>query len=146
MPQFLALIWEKQHTWFPAAVAHLIKGSTLSGYLSYYRLPLSSKQSAHSPLTSDINKGVFSAAHGIVCPFSDPRFPLKSLQSSIFLIPMLTLNFSRINALIFCLVIGWLNVWFRKQLNRGPNKVNSKHRRQNRVYMASRMLRGSPAS
>ncbi len=56
--------------WSSAAVAHLLQGlmccafrdgilHTLvvtSGYLSYCCLSIISKQSAHSPLTSDINK------------------------------------------------------------------------------------------
>ncbi len=56
--------------WSSAAVAHLLQGSTCcafrdgilhtlvitSGYLSYYCLSIISNQSAHSPLTSDINK------------------------------------------------------------------------------------------
>ncbi len=60
--------------WSSAAVAHLLQGSTCcvfkdsilntlvvtSGYLSYCCLSITSIQSAHSPLTSDINK-VFSS-------------------------------------------------------------------------------------
>ncbi len=56
--------------WSSAAVAHLLQGSTccafrdgilhalviMSGYLSYSCLSIISNQSAHSPLTSDINK------------------------------------------------------------------------------------------
>ncbi len=56
--------------WFSAAVAHQLQGSTCcvfrdgilhtlfatSGYLSYCCLSIISNQSAHSPLTSDINK------------------------------------------------------------------------------------------
>ncbi len=56
--------------WSSAAVAHLLQGSTCcvfrdcilhtlvvtSGYLSYCCLSIISNQSAHSPLTSDINK------------------------------------------------------------------------------------------
>ncbi len=57
--------------WSSAAVAHLLQGSTCccvfrdgilhslvvtSGYLSYCCLSIFSNQSAHSPLTSDINK------------------------------------------------------------------------------------------
>ncbi len=56
--------------WSSTAVAHLLQGSTCcafrdgilyilvitSGYLSYCYLSIISNQSAHSPLTSDINK------------------------------------------------------------------------------------------
>ncbi len=56
--------------WSSAAVAHLLQGSTcsafrdgilhtlvvMSGYLSYCCLSIISNQSAHSPLTSEINK------------------------------------------------------------------------------------------
>ncbi len=56
--------------WSSAAEAHLLQGSTCcafrddilhtlvvtSGYLSYCCLSITSNQSAHSPLTSDINK------------------------------------------------------------------------------------------
>ncbi len=56
--------------WSSAAAAHLLQGSTCcafrdgilhtlvvtSGYLSYCCLSIISNQSAHSPLTSDINK------------------------------------------------------------------------------------------
>ncbi len=56
--------------WFSAAVDHLLQGSmccvfrdgilhnlvVTSGYLSYCCLSIISNQSAHSPLTSDINK------------------------------------------------------------------------------------------
>ncbi len=56
--------------WFSAAGAHLLQGLTCcafrdgilhtlvvtSGYLSYCCLSIISNQSAHSPLTSDINK------------------------------------------------------------------------------------------
>ncbi len=56
--------------WSSAVVAHLLQGSTCctfrdgilhtlvvtSGYLSYCCLSIISNQSAHSPLTSDINK------------------------------------------------------------------------------------------
>ncbi len=56
--------------WSSAAVAHLLQGSTCcafrdgilhtlvisGGYLSYCCLSIISNQSAHSPLTSDINK------------------------------------------------------------------------------------------
>ena len=56
--------------WSSAAVAHLLQGSMFcafrdgilhslvvtSGYLSYRCLPIVSNQSAHSPLTSHINK------------------------------------------------------------------------------------------
>ncbi len=56
--------------WSSAAVTHLLQGSTCcvfrdrilhrlvvtSGYLSYCCLSIISNQSAHSPLTSDINK------------------------------------------------------------------------------------------
>ncbi len=57
--------------WSSAAVAHLLQGLmccafkdgilvVTSGYLSYCCLSIISNQSAHSPLTSDINK-VFSS-------------------------------------------------------------------------------------
>ncbi len=60
--------------WSSAAVAHLLQGSTCcafrdgilhtlvvtSGYLSYCCLSIISNQSAHSPLTSDINKAFLS--------------------------------------------------------------------------------------
>ncbi len=60
--------------WSSAAVAHLLQGSTCcvfrdsilqilvvtSGYLSYCCLSIISNQSAHSPLTSDINKALSS--------------------------------------------------------------------------------------
>ncbi len=56
--------------WSSAAVTHLLQGSTCcafrdgilytwvvtSGYLSYCCLSIITNQSAHSPLTSDINK------------------------------------------------------------------------------------------
>ncbi len=56
--------------WSSATVAHLLQGLTccvfrdgilhtlvvMSGYLSYCCLSIISNQSAHSPLTSDINK------------------------------------------------------------------------------------------
>ncbi len=65
--------------WSSAAVAHLLQGSTscafregimhtlvvTSGYLSYCCLSIISNQSAHSPLTSDINKA-----------FSSTKLPL----------------------------------------------------------------------
>ncbi len=65
------LSWQEQHpVWSSAAVAHLLQGLTCcafrdcilhilvvtSGYLSYCCLSIISNQSAHSPLTSDINK------------------------------------------------------------------------------------------
>ncbi len=60
--------------WSSAAVAHLLQGLTccvfrdgilhtlvvMSGYLSYCCLSIISNQSAHSPLTSDINKALSS--------------------------------------------------------------------------------------
>ncbi len=66
--------------WSSAAVAHLLQGSTCcafrdgildtlvvtSGYLSYCYLSINSNQSAHSPLTSDINKA-----------FSSTQLPLS---------------------------------------------------------------------
>ncbi len=63
--------WQEQHpVWSSAVVAHLLQGSTCcvfrdgilhilvvtSGYLSYCCLSIISNQSAHSSLTSDINK------------------------------------------------------------------------------------------
>ncbi len=70
-PPFSVLSWQERHpVWSSAAVAHLLQGSTCcafrdyilhtlvvtSGYLSYRCLSIISNQSAHSPLTSDINK------------------------------------------------------------------------------------------
>ncbi len=70
-PQFPVLSWQERHpVWSSAAVAHLLQGSmccafrdgilhtlvVTSGYLSYCCLSIISNQSAHSPLTSDINK------------------------------------------------------------------------------------------
>ncbi len=70
-PPFPVLNWQERHpVWSSAAVAHLLQGSTCcafrdailntlvvtSGYLSYCCLSIISNQSAHSPLTSDINK------------------------------------------------------------------------------------------
>ncbi len=70
-PLFPVLIWQERHpVWSSAAGAHLLQGSTCcvfrdgilhnlvvtSGYLSYCCLSIISNQSAHSPLTSDINK------------------------------------------------------------------------------------------
>ncbi len=69
--QFPVLSWPEWHpVWPSAAVAHLLQGLTCcafrdgilhilvvtSDYLSYCCLSLISNQSAHSPLTSDINK------------------------------------------------------------------------------------------
>ncbi len=71
LPPFPVLSWQERHpVWSSAAVAHLLQGSTCcvfkngilhtvvvtSVYLSYYCLSIISNQSAHSPLTSDINK------------------------------------------------------------------------------------------
>ncbi len=124
--------------WSSAAVAHLLQGSTCcvfrdgilhtlvvtSGYLSYCCLSIISNQSAHSPLTSDINK-TFSSTQLLLTgyflffgPFSvNPReipsrsavyeilrsarlapttIPRsKSLKSPFFPILMLGLNFSK---------------------------------------------------
>ncbi len=70
-PLFPVLSWQEQHLmWSSAAVAHLLQGSTCcafrdgilhnlvvrSGYLCYCCLSIIFNQSAHSPLTSDINK------------------------------------------------------------------------------------------
>ncbi len=70
-PPCAVLIWQERHpVWSSAAGAHLFQGSTCcvfrdgimhtlvvtSGYLSYCCLSIISNQSAHSPLTSDINK------------------------------------------------------------------------------------------
>ncbi len=70
-PPFPDISWQERHpVWSSAAVAHLLQGSTCcvfrdgilhtlvvtSGYLSYCCLSIISIQSAHSPLTSDINK------------------------------------------------------------------------------------------
>ncbi len=74
--------------WSSAAVAHLLQGSTCcafrdgilhtlvatSGYLSYCCLSFISNQSAHSHMTSDINKAFFihtTAASLDFFPFSD---------------------------------------------------------------------------
>ncbi len=73
--------------WSSAAVGHLLQGSTCcgfrdgvlhtlvvtSGYLSNFSLSIISNQSAHSPLTSDINKAFLSttAAHWIFSLFWD---------------------------------------------------------------------------
>ncbi len=68
-PPFPVLSWQEWHpVWSSAAEAHLLQGSTCcvfrdvirhilvvtSGYLSYCCLSIISKQSAHSPLISDI--------------------------------------------------------------------------------------------
>jgi len=78
------LSWQERHpVWSSAAVAHLLQGSTYcafrdgilhtlvvtSGYLSYCCLSIISNQSAHSPLTSDINKAHTTAAHWIFSLF-----------------------------------------------------------------------------
>ncbi len=70
-PPYPVLSWQEQHqVWSSAAVAHLLQGSmccafrdgilhtlvVTSVYLSYCCLSIISNQSAHSPLTSDINK------------------------------------------------------------------------------------------
>ncbi len=70
-PPCPVLIWQERHpVWSSAAGAHLLQGSTCcvfrdgilqilvvtSGYLSHCCLSIISNQSAHSPLTSDINK------------------------------------------------------------------------------------------
>ncbi len=66
--------------WSSAAGAHLLQGSmccvfrdgilqtlvVTSGYLSYCCLSIISNQSAHSPLTSDINKA-FGNCHSQLC-------------------------------------------------------------------------------
>ncbi len=74
-PPFPVLRWQERHpVWSFAAVTHLLQGSmccvfrdgilhtlvVMKGYLSYCCLSIISNQSAHSPLTSDINK-VFSS-------------------------------------------------------------------------------------
>ncbi len=125
--------------WSSAAVAHLLQGSTccvfrdgilhtlvvMSGYFSYCCLSIISNQSAHSPLTSDINKvflstqlpltryflffGPFSvnprdkkpsrsAVYEILRParLAPTTIPRsKSLKSPFFPILMLGLNFSK---------------------------------------------------
>ncbi len=68
---FPVVSWQERHpVWSSAAEAHLLQGSTCCafrkgilhtlvvtmGYLSYFCLSVISNQSAHSPLTSDINK------------------------------------------------------------------------------------------
>ncbi len=75
LPPFPVFSWQERHpVWSSAAVAHLFQGSmcclfrdgvlhtlvVTSGYLSYYCLSIISNQSAHSPLTSDINKAFLS--------------------------------------------------------------------------------------
>ncbi len=70
-PSFAVLSWQERHpVWSSAAVAHLLQGSTCcafrdgiphtlvvtSGYFSYRCLSIISNQSAHSPLSSDLNK------------------------------------------------------------------------------------------
>ncbi len=70
-PSFAVLSWQERHpVWSSAAVAHLLQGLTCcafrdgilhtlvvtSGYFSYRCLSIISNQSAHSPLSSDINK------------------------------------------------------------------------------------------
>ncbi len=70
-PPCAVLIWQERHpVWSSAAGAHLLQGSmccvfrdgilqilvVTSDYLSYCCLSIISNQSAHSPLTSDINK------------------------------------------------------------------------------------------
>ncbi len=70
-PPCPVLIWQERHpVWSSAAGAHLLQGSTCcvfrdgilqilvvtSGYLSYCCLSIICNQSAHSHLTSDINK------------------------------------------------------------------------------------------
>ncbi len=70
-PPCPVLSWHEQHpVWSSAAVVHLLQGSmcwafrdgilhtlvVTSDYLSYCFLSIISNQSAHSPLTSDINK------------------------------------------------------------------------------------------
>ncbi len=75
-----------------------------SGYLSYCCLFIISNQSAHSPLTSDINKAFSTTQLPLTGyflffgPFSvNPRdgFAWKSLKSTFFPILMLGLNFSK---------------------------------------------------
>ncbi len=70
LPQFPILSWPQRHLVWSSAVAHLLQDSTCcafrdgilhslvvtSDYLSYCCLSIISNQSAHSPLTSDINK------------------------------------------------------------------------------------------
>ncbi len=74
-PPFPVLSWQERHpVWSCAAGVHLLQGSTCcvfrdgilhtlvvtSCYLSYCCLSIISIQSAHSPLTSDINKAFLS--------------------------------------------------------------------------------------
>ncbi len=98
--------------WSSAAVAHLLQGLAccvfrdgilhtlvvVSGYLSYCSLSIISNQSAHSPLTSDINKAFSKAVLEILrpvrlAPTNIPRS--KSLKSPFFPVLMLGLNFSK---------------------------------------------------
>ncbi len=73
-PPCAVLIWPERHpVWSSAAGVHLLQGSmccvfrdgflqilvVTSGYLSYCCLSIISNQSAHSPLTSDINKAFY---------------------------------------------------------------------------------------
>ncbi len=72
--RFLFLADDRHPVWSSAAGAHLLQGSmccvfrdsilhilvVTSGYLSYCYLSIISNQSAHSPLTSDINKALSS--------------------------------------------------------------------------------------
>ncbi len=94
--RFPVFSWQEQNpVWSSAAVAHLLQGSTccafrdgilhtfvMSGYLSYCCLSIISNQSAHSPLTSDINKA-FSSIHlpltGYFLFFGEKIFLCKSL-------------------------------------------------------------------
>ncbi len=84
-PPFSVFSWQERHpVWSSAAVAHLLQCSTCcvfrdgilhtlvvtSGYLSYCCLSIISNQSAHSPLTSDINKA-----------FSSTQLPLTGYFS-----------------------------------------------------------------
>ncbi len=82
--------WQERHlVWSSAAEAHLLQGSTCcalrdgvlytlvvsSGYLSYCCLSIISNQSAHSPLTSDINKAFSSTQR--VCVRERERWLFK---------------------------------------------------------------------
>ncbi len=84
-PPFPDISWQERHpVWSSSAVVHLLQGSTCcvfrdgirhtlvvtSGYLSYCYLSIISNQSAHSPLTSDINKA-----------FSSTQLPLTHIFS-----------------------------------------------------------------
>ncbi len=128
LPPFPVLSWPQRHLVWSSAVAHLLQDSTCcafrdgilhslvvtSDYLSYCCLSIISNQSAHSPLTSDINKAFSSTQLPLTeyCLFFGPFSKVfeilrlarlapttilrsKSLKSTFFPILMLGLNFSK---------------------------------------------------